>query len=219
LQQKKGDWRGRLGLPKDTFFNLPDEKKQRVIDAAIDEFAERSYHDARVTAIADQAGIAKGSFYQYFEDKEDLFRYIIDMIAEKKLAYINQDLLENIEAHTFFEVLRELYASGIRFAQEDPRLMAIGMQLASNQALYYGISIDYMEQSYEFFRALLEKGMDGGELDPAIDINIASRLLTMVGYSSLELIFEDGKLDQDDMAIVDDIIYIMKNGLKSKAER
>ena len=97
--------------------------------------------------------------------------------------------------------------------------MAIGMQLASNQALYYGISIDYMEQSYEFFRALLEKGMDAGELDPAIDINIASRLLTMVGYSSLELIFEDGKLDQDDMAIVDNIIYIMKNGLKSKAER
>jgi hypothetical protein len=41
----------------------------------------------------------------------------------------------------------------------------------------------------------------------------------MVGYSSLELIFEDGKLDQDDMAIVDNIIYIMKNGLKSKAER
>ena len=206
-------------MPKDTFFNLPDEKRQRVIDAAIDEFAERSYHDARVTAIADQAGIAKGSFYQYFEDKEDLFRYIIDMIAEKKLEYINQDVLKNIDDFTFFEVLRELYACGIRFAQEDPRLMAIGMQLVSNQALYYGISIDYMEQSYEFFRALLEKGVAAGELDPAIDVTIASRLLTMIGYSSLELFFEDGKLDQDDMAIVDDIIYIVKNGLKSKPER
>ncbi|NMB11901.1 MAG: hypothetical protein GX977_06420 [Firmicutes bacterium] len=124
------------------------------------------------------------------------------------------------ESHRFFfEVLRELYASGIRFAQEDPRLMAIGMQLASNQALYYGISIDYMEQSYEFFQALLEKGVATGELDPAIDTTIASRLLTMVGYSSLELIFADGKLDQDDMAIVDDIIYVVKNGLRSEAER
>ncbi|NLY51524.1 MAG: TetR/AcrR family transcriptional regulator, partial [Firmicutes bacterium] len=78
-------------MPKDTFFNLPEDKRQRIIDAAIDEFAHRSFHDARITAIVDAAGIAKGSFYQYFEDKKDLFKYIIGLIAERKIEYINQD--------------------------------------------------------------------------------------------------------------------------------
>jgi len=78
--------------------------------------------------------------------------------------------------------------------------MAIGMQLASNQALYYGISIDYMgAKAMSSSGPCWRRGWTGVSLDPAHRYNIASRLLTMVGYSSLELIFEDGKLDQDDM--------------------
>ena len=99
-----------MALPKETFFNLPPDKRERVIDAALDEFAERSYHDARVTAIAENAGIAKGSFYQYFEDKKDLFKYIIGLVADKKLEYINKDMMENMQDYSFFQVLRELYA-------------------------------------------------------------------------------------------------------------
>jgi len=72
---------------------------------AIDEFAGAApTMMPRVTAIADQAGIRQGElFYQYFlRIQEDLFRYIIDMIAEKKACiYINQDLLENIEGPYF----------------------------------------------------------------------------------------------------------------------
>ena len=49
-------------MPKDTFLNLPKEKQERIIDAAIDEFATHSFHQARVTAIAEQAEIAVGSF-------------------------------------------------------------------------------------------------------------------------------------------------------------
>ncbi|MGI6609073.1 MAG: TetR/AcrR family transcriptional regulator [Limnochordia bacterium] len=80
-------------MPKETFFNLPAAKRERVVEAALEEFATRSYHEARVTAIVDAAGIAKGSFYQYFEDKKDLFRYLMELIVEKKLEYINRHML------------------------------------------------------------------------------------------------------------------------------
>lgn len=89
-------------MPKDTFFNLPEEKRERIIDAAIDEFAAYPFHQARVTAIADQAGIAKGSFYQYFEDKKDLFKHLIELMVEKKLSYINRDMVESKEKYGFF---------------------------------------------------------------------------------------------------------------------
>lgn len=206
-----------MALPKETFFNLPPDKRERVIDAALDEFAERSYHDARVTAIAENAGIAKGSFYQYFEDKKDLFKYIIGLVADKKLEYINKDMMENMQDYSFFQVLRELYLSGIRFAKEHPRLLSIGMQLMNNQALYHEVFMDNLDLSYEFYGKLLMKGVADGDIDPTIDITVSSRLLTMCNYALVDLVSRDGFFDLDDMAIIDKMLHIVENGIRRKA--
>ena len=72
-------------MPKDTFFNLPGDKRTLICDVAIDEFADHPFDQASVNRIVAKSGIAKGSFYQYFEDKEDLFLYIIQRIAEEKI--------------------------------------------------------------------------------------------------------------------------------------
>lgn len=203
-------------MPKDTFFNLPNEKRERVMEAAINEFAERSYHDARITAIVDNAGIAKGSFYQYFEDKKDLFKYTIELAVTKKLEYVNRDIMENMQEYSFFQLLRELYLSGFRFALEHPRLLAIGIQLQNNQALYYEIFGEHVERSYAFYEKLLKKGMADNELDPNIDLRLAGRLLTMFNYALTDLIYEDGKLDCSDMEIIDRMLYIVENGIGLK---
>ncbi|MCB0240988.1 MAG: TetR/AcrR family transcriptional regulator, partial [Anaerolineae bacterium] len=76
-------------MPKETFFNLPDDKRSLICDVAIEEFTEYLYDQASVNRIVAKAGIAKGSFYQYFEDKKDLYMYVLQVIAEKKLEYIS----------------------------------------------------------------------------------------------------------------------------------
>ncbi len=63
-------------MPKQTFLNLPEEKRARIVDVALTEFAEKGYTGASITGIVAAAGIAKGSFYQYFEDKDDLYAHI-----------------------------------------------------------------------------------------------------------------------------------------------
>jgi AcrR family transcriptional regulator len=206
-----------MSLPKDTFFNLPDEKRQRVIDAAIDEFAERSFHEARVTAIAEGAGIAMGSFYQYFEDKKDLFKYIIELIVKEKLAYINQDMMANMQNYGFFQLLREIYSRGLRFAKERPRLLAIGLSLTNNEALYHEVYGDHVQTSDDFFRKLLAKGIADGDLDPTIDPILVARLLTMLNYALADFIYDDGKLDLDDMEIIDKMLNLIENGIKNRA--
>ncbi|MGI6567636.1 MAG: TetR/AcrR family transcriptional regulator [Firmicutes bacterium] len=206
-------------MPKDTFFNLPEDKRQRIIDAAIDEFAQRSFHDARITAIVDTAGIAKGSFYQYFKDKKDLFKYIIGLIAEKKIEYVNEDMMRHMQDYSFFQLLRELYLSAFRFAKENQRLLSIGIQLLSSPDLYYEIIGEHRNTSIEFYARLLEKGMAAGELDPSIDVAVAARILAGLSYSMVDLIYEDGKLDFDDMAIVDQMLYVVENGIKRQPQR
>src|SRR5690625_2974220 len=65
-------------MPKQTFFNLPQEKRDLLIKAAKKEFSRVPLNEASIANIIKSAGIPRGSFYQYFEDKEDAFYYILE---------------------------------------------------------------------------------------------------------------------------------------------
>lgn len=71
-------------MPKETFFRLPPEKRQRILDAAAEEFTEYrdNYEKSSVKRIAERADIAIGSIYKYFYDKNDLFLYLYNANKE-----------------------------------------------------------------------------------------------------------------------------------------
>lgn len=58
---------------KELFNRIPEEKRNRILQAAIDAFAAYGYENANTNKIADKAGISVGSLFQYFDSKEDLF--------------------------------------------------------------------------------------------------------------------------------------------------
>lgn len=64
-------------MPTTTFFNLPPPKREKLLDAAIAEFARKPYGEVSINRIIQAAEIPRGSFYQYFADKTDLFRYVL----------------------------------------------------------------------------------------------------------------------------------------------
>ena len=61
-------------MPKETFLKLPEEKKHKIMKAAKKEFERVPFEQTSIKNIANEAEIARGSFYQYFESKEDLLR-------------------------------------------------------------------------------------------------------------------------------------------------
>ena len=61
-------------MPKETFLKLPEEKKNKIIKAAKKEFERVPLEQASIKNIVEDAEISRGSFYQYFESKEDLLR-------------------------------------------------------------------------------------------------------------------------------------------------
>ena len=65
-------------MPTGTFFRLPEEKRMRLVESAWEEFTHISYADVSINKIIQAAGIPRGSFYQYFDGKEDLFFYLLD---------------------------------------------------------------------------------------------------------------------------------------------
>ncbi|WP_099364629.1 TetR/AcrR family transcriptional regulator [Fredinandcohnia onubensis] len=99
-------------MPKITFFNLPDDKKRTLLEAAKQEFSSVPLFDASISNIIKSAGIPRGSFYQYFEDKEDVFFFLLSEYAkEKKVAFLSMlekhdgDLFQTMV--NFFELFLE----------------------------------------------------------------------------------------------------------------
>ncbi|SEA22232.1 regulatory protein, tetR family [Thalassobacillus cyri] len=81
-------------MPKQTFFNLPEEKKQILIQSAEKEFSRVPLFQASISNIVKAAGIPRGSFYQYFEGKEDIYFYLLDELAkvrkDKFIAFLQK---------------------------------------------------------------------------------------------------------------------------------
>ena len=71
---------------KSTFYNLSDAKRERVIRAIMQEFAGNESEKVSINRIIKNADISRGSFYQYFDDKSDLFYLCIFSVYEKIVA-------------------------------------------------------------------------------------------------------------------------------------
>ena len=88
-------------MPKETFLKLSKEKQQKIIKSAKKEFARAPIENVSIKNIVEEADIARGSFYQYFESKEDLLIYILKENSEElnnklrnKLKEINGNIFE-----------------------------------------------------------------------------------------------------------------------------
>jgi AcrR family transcriptional regulator len=203
-------------MPKQTFFNLEAEKKNRIIDAAVKEFAAHPYLKTSINRIIEQADISKGSFYQYFKNKKDLYKYIIDQASDAKMKFLGQKM-QDYQKLEFFELLRELFIAGIQFKREYPLFSEIGDRLlnGSNESLKEEIYADSRPKSNDFFEQFLGKAVDKGEVDPKIDIKFTAYILTDFSISIVNYFFENHNPEDLDeiMNYVDKMLYIMKNGI------
>ena len=82
-------------MPSDTFLRLNDEKKKKLIDASFKEFSLNNFNDASINRIIKEAGISRGSFYMYFEDKKDLYFYLLEQYGEILSNNMKKDLIKN----------------------------------------------------------------------------------------------------------------------------
>ena len=89
-------WLGRSRkMPKQTFYNLSEEKKQTLIKAATKEFSRVPLFEASIANIIKDARIPRGSFYQYFEDKEDVYFFLLDEYSKRYNARLISLLEKN----------------------------------------------------------------------------------------------------------------------------
>ncbi|ARI77799.1 TetR/AcrR family transcriptional regulator [Halobacillus mangrovi] len=107
-------------MPKKTFYNLNEEKKKILIEAAKQEFSRVSLYEASIANILKKAEIPRGSFYQYFEDKEDAFFYLLNEHAKERHA----NFLANLEKYKgdLFAAVKEIYQEVFEYSLDNGKI-------------------------------------------------------------------------------------------------
>ena len=118
-------------MPTERFYRLPEAKKQVIRQAAFKEFARVPFEKASINQIIQNADISRGSFYTYFEDKQDVVRYIFEDNARQMQECCERELDKN--DGNLFDMLEWLFEFTIRKLEESKEMVQLVRNVCSYQ--------------------------------------------------------------------------------------
>lgn len=210
-------------MPRETFFNLPEDKRNLVISAAMQEFSRADFKTASVNQICKRSNIAKGSFYQYFTDKLDLYVYIMSLAIGEKIRFFS-DALAEFNTLTLFEQFRLLFTKGMEFARMHPLYAALGEQFSKehDESAKSAVNKAGNNQSESLFMQMIQNARIKGEIDSEIDPLAFILLLKSLNSAVNEYMLNNdvnviNEHNQEELfKIVDSLLKIIFNGISAK---
>lgn len=206
-----------------TFANLPLGKQQRVVAAAINEFAANGYQRASLNTIVKEAGIAKGSVYQYFANKEALFLYVFEQFSLAVKRGVKAQV-GNEARRDFFAHVRDVLLAGVAFIDANPQAFELYLKILFEQAVPQRERLVAQLRlfSAEYFTPFLDEAKKRGEIRADVDRATVIFLLDAVierflqGYAKPYLdsgLGLAGKKRQQLLKGIDAVIAILRDGL------
>jgi AcrR family transcriptional regulator len=175
-------------MPRPTFANLPPTKRERIIDLAVAEFAAHPYPIASLSRIVARAGIAKGSIYQYFENKQDLYLFILDYAAQQQLELLRAQIPPDPEI-SFFALLRWQMQASAQVGLAAPLFTRLMYRAVTDDLPFRDqVTCRLQTTGAAHLQALLARGVERGEIDPALDLELAVFVLQSLMANLHELI-------------------------------
>jgi AcrR family transcriptional regulator len=159
-------------MPKPTWDNLDERRRRRVLQAAMAEFGAHGYSGGSLNVIAREAGVAKGSLFQYFEDKFDFFAHVAEYTSVEIYAAMAPYLVPAPDGTPFVEHLGDLVDVWMDYMAAHP--LERGVTAATTMELDPEIRRAVRDPVHRLYaqglRPLLESAVAAGHLRPDADI-------------------------------------------------
>ena len=209
-------------MPKDTFFNLSQEKQEKVIRSAISEFLKHGFEKANVGVIAKQAGVAKGSIYQYFDNKKELFLHAVNWSMNLLMSkYQNSAVTKDIDIFTYFY---ETAAPLLQMLREEKEPAVFVQEVFLGR--YAGVRDESMNTMLkvadDYVLRLIRQGKEKGSIRKDIDDDTLAMFMIAVSMKLKENLLNKAKRAGDDiiddgfdkyMCYIKDMMELLKNGM------
>ncbi|OBG20622.1 TetR/AcrR family transcriptional regulator [Mycobacterium sp. 852002-51057_SCH5723018] len=169
-------------MPTVTWARVDPARRAAVIEAAEAEFGAHGFSRGSLNVIARKAGVAKGSLFQYFADKRDLYAFIADIGSQRVRAYM-EDLIRELDpSRPFFEFLTELLDGWVAYYAEHPRERALHAAATLEVDTEARVSVrNVIHRHYlEVLRPLVHAAQTRGDLRPDADTDVLLSLLLMI---------------------------------------
>lgn len=162
--------RKRTVFHKDAFEKTSEIRREKVLNVAVLEFAERGFAGTNINVIAEKAGISIGAMYSYFASKEDLFLSIVS----RQLDLVEDVLAEIDVEQQFFDVIREMFVQVMEKTREYPYLSQIYLDITtqSMSSLSQRLMNQFEAGVSDFLLKVVEKGKARGDLPESVDANM-----------------------------------------------
>jgi AcrR family transcriptional regulator len=198
-------------MPKSTFYKLCDDKKRRIFSAALQEFSTRRFSDASINQIIKNAGIPKGSFYQYFNDKEDIYVYVLKVISDEKKELLRYVKITNSDMDVFDMIVHETKES-LELNKVKPGYAEIGMQMELDNSEFI---TKIRKLSAEKYVKMLECDKENGLIKPDVDSElVVNMLFTFV----INEYYRTGLDEERYLKGLNDVIKIIREGIAMATE-
>lgn len=169
------------GIVLDTFRRLPSGKKERIYRTAVELFGEYGYDGLSVDRLCDQAGISKGSFFQYFPSKSHLLEFTV-LIFDDYLESVVDELRSNETAVLARDRLRYLYEALVinsRLYAAEERFYLFVTRAVDHSAIALR-GIDLERHFYSYVTDIIDRGVQTGEIRGDFDVALTGQLCSLV---------------------------------------
>lgn len=187
-------------------------KYKQIIDAAVIVIAENGYHQAQVSKIAKEAGVADGTIYLYFKNKEDI---LVSVFREKMGIFVNNLRVILEKDLDTSDMLLKMIDNHFRVLHED-RHLAIVTQLELRQSgkkLRLRIN-EVLKEYLDLLDLILKEGIERGEIDNSIDVRLARQMVFgTVDETITSWVMNDQKYDL--MKLAPEVHRLIMNGMKA----
>lgn len=201
--------------------NSSFEKKEDLINAALEEFSNNSYKEASLNNIINKAGISKGTFYYHFENKESLYLFLLNMIKEEKIKYIILKTKENKTSdsiNNILDYLKQQAKFGISFAVEFPKYQKLGKMYLQEKGnhIYDKAKENLSNNSDEFFSKFVKQAFDSNFIRNDIPIEHITNYIKFIFINFDEMINYENYIDKLDLLneIMENYFKIIEEGIK-----
>ena len=200
------------------FDHLSDEKQQIIIDASVAEFADNGFKNASVNKIVEQAGIAKGSLFNYFKSKSLLFEYVYTLALKEVKAYLAR-VRDESNQDEFFIRLSKIIDAGINFIEKHPLLAKIYFRLLNSDDSPRGKKIikELHNEAVNYLEGFVKIGIERGELRDTDTMTAAFLLESVINRILqtyyLDLFNSSSKINKNDRQWIDQIVETIKTGM------
>ena len=163
-------------MPKSTFSKISQEKRDRVLEEAARLFAERGFSQSDMAELAARANVAKGSLYDYFESKEDLYtsvcRYALSRSREAVYGGIKSDW-------DIYRQVDHIFRRGAAFSFAHPEYIQMYLQITSPGMEVFANALTREVEGYtaEHLKSVIRRGIQSGIVRSDINVNLTAFLI------------------------------------------